>query len=71
VTVRWLPVFVNNSDKQLAVMSLAFFLNTRNDAVIWRGPKKDSAYLVYIDCTGYTKNCSDMITKKNGYEIRC
>lgn len=37
----WLPVYVNEDDKQLAVMSLAFFLNTRNDAVIWRGPKKD------------------------------
>jgi len=42
VNIRWLPVYVNDDDKQLAVMSLAFFLNTRNDAVIWRGPKKDS-----------------------------
>ena len=38
-------MYVNDDDKQLAVMSLAFFLNTRNDAVIWRGPKKDSVYL--------------------------
>lgn len=37
----WLPVYVNDDNRQLAVMSLAFFLNTRNDAVIWRGPKKD------------------------------
>jgi len=38
-------VYVDDDNKQLAVMSLAFFLNTRNDAVIWRGPKKDSVYL--------------------------
>jgi len=44
VNARWLPVYVNDDNKQLAVMSLAFFLNTRNDAVIWRGPKKDSVY---------------------------
>lgn len=41
-------MYVNDDDKRLAVMSLAFFLNTRNDAVIWRGPKKDSLYLRVI-----------------------
>lgn len=41
-------MYVDDDSKQLAVMSLAFFLNTRNDAVIWRGPKKDSAHLCFI-----------------------
>ena len=52
-------MYVDDDNKQLAVMSLAFFLNTRNDAVIWRGPKKDSVYLCVIK---YTCNgCIDLI----------
>lgn len=33
----WSPVYVDN----LAVMSIGFLLNNANDAVIWRGPRKN------------------------------
>lgn len=37
----WVPVYVKE-DEKLAVMSIAFLLNSRNDSVVWRGPKKTS-----------------------------
>jgi Mrp family chromosome partitioning ATPase len=35
----WVPIYTD-VDKSLAVMSIGFLLKNRNDAVIWRGPKK-------------------------------
>ncbi|KAK9703236.1 NUBPL iron-transfer P-loop NTPase [Popillia japonica] len=35
----WVPVYTD-ADKKLAVMSIGFLLNSRNSAVVWRGPKK-------------------------------
>ncbi|KAL1488889.1 hypothetical protein ABEB36_014681 [Hypothenemus hampei] len=35
----WIPVYTNVS-QNLAVMSIGFLLNNRNNAVVWRGPKK-------------------------------
>ncbi|RKO91937.1 P-loop containing nucleoside triphosphate hydrolase protein [Blyttiomyces helicus] len=35
----WVPVYADSS-KRLAVMSLGFLLQNKDDAVIWRGPKK-------------------------------
>jgi Mrp family chromosome partitioning ATPase len=35
----WVPIYTD-STKALAVMSIGFLLKNRNDAVIWRGPKK-------------------------------
>ncbi|GIX71893.1 cytosolic Fe-S cluster assembly factor NUBP2 homolog [Caerostris extrusa] len=37
----WMPVFTDSS-QSFAVMSIGFLLNDRNDAVIWRGPKKNA-----------------------------
>ncbi|XP_050294626.1 cytosolic Fe-S cluster assembly factor NUBP2 homolog [Anthonomus grandis grandis] len=37
----WVPVYMDENQK-LAVMSIGFLLNNRNNAVIWRGPKKTS-----------------------------
>ena len=34
----WSPVYV---DENLGVMSIGFLLNDQDDAVIWRGPKKN------------------------------
>ena len=34
----WTPVYPRDN---LAVMSVGFMLGSRDDAVIWRGPKKD------------------------------
>lgn len=36
---RWVPIY-QDADKKLAVMSIGFLLKNRNDAVVWRGPKK-------------------------------
>ncbi|KAI8119899.1 hypothetical protein FF38_10845 [Lucilia cuprina] len=35
----WVPIYTDDS-KTLAVMSIGFLLKSRNDPVIWRGPKK-------------------------------
>ncbi|KAK0081439.1 hypothetical protein PV325_012191 [Microctonus aethiopoides] len=35
----WVPVYTD-SEQMLAVMSIGFLLKSRNDGVIWRGPKK-------------------------------
>ncbi|XP_012283676.1 cytosolic Fe-S cluster assembly factor NUBP2 homolog [Orussus abietinus] len=37
----WVPVYTDTEQK-LAVMSIGFLLKSRNDGVIWRGPKKTS-----------------------------
>ncbi|ESN95214.1 hypothetical protein HELRODRAFT_157680 [Helobdella robusta] len=36
----WMPVYPDEDDQRFAVMSVGFFLKSRNDPVIWRGPKK-------------------------------
>ncbi|KAL7751344.1 cytosolic Fe-S cluster assembly factor cfd1 [Sorochytrium milnesiophthora] len=37
----WLPVCVDGDGEQrLKIMSIAFLLQSKNDAVVWRGPKK-------------------------------
>uniref|UniRef100_A0A2P2I041 Cytosolic Fe-S cluster assembly factor NUBP2 homolog n=1 Tax=Hirondellea gigas TaxID=1518452 RepID=A0A2P2I041_9CRUS len=38
---KWVPVFADK-ERKLSVVSIAFFLNSKKDAVIWRGPKKNS-----------------------------
>lgn len=35
----WVPVYTD-AEKNLAVMSIAFLLKSRDDPVVWRGPKK-------------------------------
>jgi len=37
----WVPVYTDSS-RSLAVMSIAFLLKNDNDAVVWRGPKKNA-----------------------------
>lgn len=37
----WIPIH-KGDDNRFAVMSIGFLLNTRDDPVIWRGPKKTS-----------------------------
>ena len=47
---RWVPVFTDDT-QQLGVMSIAFLLKNENDAVVWRGPKKNGLYkLTFILC---------------------
>jgi Mrp family chromosome partitioning ATPase len=44
----WVPVYTDQS-KSLAVMSIAFLLKSRNDAVIWRGPKKTAMIKQFLN----------------------
>lgn len=38
----WIPVYVDNEkERRLGIMSIGFLLNSKSDAVIWRGPKKN------------------------------
>ncbi|XP_035222626.1 cytosolic Fe-S cluster assembly factor NUBP2 homolog [Stegodyphus dumicola] len=48
----WTPVYTDKS-QTLAVMSIGFLLNSRNDAVVWRGPKKNGIFLVLLLLTSY------------------
>ena len=36
----WIPCYVDK-ESRLGVMSIGFLLNSKSDAVIWRGPKKN------------------------------
>ncbi|MCO5585725.1 hypothetical protein L7F22_039661 [Adiantum nelumboides] len=37
----WVPVYADREQK-LAVMSVGFLLKSKNDSVVWRGPKKNA-----------------------------
>ncbi|XP_063855795.1 LOW QUALITY PROTEIN: cytosolic Fe-S cluster assembly factor nubp1-like [Scylla paramamosain] len=41
----WSPVYVSDN---LAVMSVGFLLNSADDAVIWKGPKKDDLHHYHV-----------------------
>ncbi len=43
-SMGWSPVYVHDN---LAVMSVGFLLSNPDDAVIWRGPKKNGTVLPY------------------------
>ena len=36
----WIPCYIDK-DQKLGIMSIGFLLNSKSDAVIWRGPKKN------------------------------
>ncbi|EST09505.1 ATPase-like, ParA/MinD [Kalmanozyma brasiliensis GHG001] len=40
-TDGWVPVYTDTT-QSLAVMSVGFLLRSRNDSVVWRGPKKNA-----------------------------
>eukprot|EP00118_Oscarella_pearsei_P003123 m.13052 g.13052 ORF g.13052 m.13052 type:complete len:253 (+) comp24461_c0_seq1:119-877(+) len=41
ILCSWIPVYCDESQR-LAVMSIAFLLASRDDAIVWRGPKKNA-----------------------------
>ena len=50
----WVPVFVDQEQK-LCAMSIAFLLGSKDDAIVWRGPKKNGMMTIKeIGC--YMKN---------------
>ncbi|XP_075973901.1 NUBP iron-sulfur cluster assembly factor 2 [Anticarsia gemmatalis] len=44
----WVPVYLDN-EQRLGVMSIGFLLSSRNDAVVWRGPKKTSMIKQFLE----------------------
>lgn len=42
----WVPVFFDVAQK-LAVMSIGFLLQNTDDAVVWRGPKKNGSHISF------------------------
>lgn len=44
----WIPVYLDK-EQRLGVMSIGFLLNSRNDAVVWRGPKKTSMIKQFLE----------------------
>lgn len=44
----WVPVYTD-ADQKLGVMSIGFLLSSRNDAVVWRGPKKTSMIKQFLE----------------------
>ena len=43
----WLPVYIDK-DQQLGIMSIGFLVGNEDDAVVWRGPKKNGV-LFYLN----------------------
>ncbi|XP_068631909.1 cytosolic Fe-S cluster assembly factor Nubp2 homolog [Battus philenor] len=44
----WVPVYLDKEQK-LGVMSIGFLLKSRNDAVVWRGPKKTAMIKQFLE----------------------
>jgi Mrp family chromosome partitioning ATPase len=58
---HWLPVYQNGN---LAVMSISFMLQDMNQAVVWRGPRKNALiqqFLTQVDWTGDTDGLDYLI----------
>jgi Mrp family chromosome partitioning ATPase len=49
---RWVPVFAGK-DQQIGVMSIGFLLSENDEAVVWRGPKKNGKYRYISQSTGF------------------
>lgn len=57
----WIPVYANPN---LAVMSISFLLQDTNQAVVWRGPRKNALiqqFLTEVDWTGDTEGLDYLI----------
>ncbi|XP_052266657.1 cytosolic Fe-S cluster assembly factor NUBP2 homolog [Dreissena polymorpha] len=55
----WLPVYVDK-EQRLGVMSIGFLIESRDDAVVWRGPKKNAMIKQFL---------SDVVWKDVDYLI--
>lgn len=45
---KWVPIYKGEGNR-LAIMSIGFLLNSRDDPIIWRGPKKTSMIRQFIN----------------------
>ena len=60
----WIPVYTTAAQHNLAVVSISFLLQDRNQAVIWRGPRKNALikqFLSEVDWTGETQGLDYLI----------
>jgi Mrp family chromosome partitioning ATPase len=46
--LSWVPVYTDAS-RQVAVLSIGFLLKNSDEAVIWRGPKKNSMIRQFVN----------------------
>lgn len=46
--VKYLFLLFQFVEENLSIMSVGFLLESKDDAVIWRGPKKNGYYIVNI-----------------------
>ncbi len=56
--LSWVPVYVDK-EQRLGVMSIGFLLDSKDDAVVWRGPKKNgitTALIAYIEHIAHDHN---------------
>ncbi|CAH2037083.1 unnamed protein product, partial [Iphiclides podalirius] len=44
----WVPVYLDK-EQRLGVMSIGFLLKSRNDAIVWRGPKKTAMIKQFLE----------------------
>ena len=60
----WTPVYAPSHQNNLAVVSISFLLQDRDQAVIWRGPRKNALikqFLSEVDWTGETEGLDYLI----------
>ncbi|XP_014670658.1 PREDICTED: cytosolic Fe-S cluster assembly factor NUBP2 homolog [Priapulus caudatus] len=50
----WVPVFAD-TEQRLAVMSIGFLLQNRDEAVVWRGPKKNAMIKQFLEDVMWTE----------------
>lgn len=55
----WLPVYIDK-DQQLGIMSIGFLVGNEDDAVVWRGPKKNAMIKQFV---------SDVVWKNVDYLV--
>lgn len=56
----WIPI-KTDGDYSISVMSIGFFLSNRNDAVIWRGPKKNSMIQQFVTGVAWDEDLDYLI----------
>jgi Mrp family chromosome partitioning ATPase len=63
-TGLWTPVYSTATTHPVAVMSISFMLADRNQAVVWRGPRKNALiqqFLTQVDWSGDTEGLDYLI----------
>ena len=62
LSFRWLPVYLDN-EKRIGVMSIGFLLKEVDEAVVWRGPKKNGKNLEHGIVFSHLSASPDKVTR--------